>query len=61
MKKFTIYFSGSTDITATDEDTAVATFWKTINDDLALPLNLYNIENVELDGVEVKKDNDEET
>lgn len=61
MKKFTIYFSGSTDITATDEDTAVTTFWKTINDDLALPLNLYNIENVEIDDVEVKNDDDEET
>lgn len=61
MKKFTIYFSGSTDITATDEETAVTTFWKTINDDLALPLNLYSIENVGINDIEVKNNDDKET
>lgn len=56
MKEFTIYFSGSTVIAAPDYYTAITAFWKTVEDEHPLPMNLY-----EIDDVEVKSDDDEET
>lgn len=56
MKEFTIYFSGSTVIAAPDYNAAVTAFWKAVNDEHPLPMNLYKI-----DDVEAKNNADEET
>ena len=44
MKNFTIDFSGSCVIAAEDE---TAAFWELINNQQPLPMNLYEVQNVE--------------
>ena len=47
MKNFTIDFVGSCVIAAEDETAALRTFWELINDQRPLPMNLYEVQNVE--------------
>lgn len=47
MKNFTIDFAGSCVIAAEDETAAMRTFWELINNQQPLPMNLYEVQNVE--------------
>lgn len=47
MKNFTIDFAGSCVIAAEDENAALRTFWELINNQQPLPMNLYEVQNVE--------------
>lgn len=47
MKNFTIDFAGSCVITAEDETAALHTFWELINNQQPLPMNLYDVQNIE--------------
>ena len=47
MKNFTIDFTGSCVIAAEDEAAALRTFWELINNQQPLPMNLYEVQNVD--------------
>ena len=47
MKNFTIDFAGSCVIAAEDEAAALRAFWELINNRQPLPMNLYEVQNVE--------------
>lgn len=47
MKNFAIFFTGSCVIAAENETAAVSTFWELINNQQPLPMNLYEVQNVE--------------
>ena len=47
MKNFAIDFTGSCAIAAEDEAAALRAFWELINNQQPLPMNLYDVQNVE--------------